>query len=570
MADAANPSNDSDGSPFRAVPAEEVPPGPAFPRKMLIATGCFLLPAILAFVFISHVEDLMGVGLDMVMLMTLFGGAVMVLSWIVWFLLLSRWRWPIRIACCAVLLTLPVGFFKIFRPVNGGDATFVRFEPIWETRTEVTVDDAPTSPSIVDLKTETPDDFARFLGPNNNGIVTTGIRIDAEKFSESKQLWKQPIGKGWSAFAARNGFAVTMEQREDKECVTCYDIETGELKWIYHNPGRHQDRLNMGRTGPRATPTIHDGYVYAVGAIGNLVCLNGTDGEIVWQHNLNHLLNVEITTAQDADGRDVHFELNSTLAWGRSGSALIVDDLVVIPGGGPTSGDKTTLLAFDRVSGEPAWRGGNEMIGYGSPVLAHVAGRNQILLTTESKVMSFNPSDGKVIWKMDRPGNSGGEANTSQVTVISENEVLTSKGYNDGGGELIRLESDGDNITATSAWKNPRALKTKLTSPVILDGHAYSFSNGFLECARMSDGERIWKRRGRFGHGQLLLIDDLLIVHSEYGVAYLTHASPEQHEELGSFKTIDGVCWNTLCLYGNKLLVRSELEAACFEIPTID
>ena len=83
-------------------------------------------------------------------------------------------------------------------------------------------------------------------------------------------------------------------------------------------------------------------------------------------------------------------------------------------------------------------------------------------------------------------------------------------------------------------------------------------------------GERVWKRRGRFGHGQLLLVRDLLIVHSEYGVAYLIEASPDGYSEPGSFDTIDGVCWNTLCLYGDKLLVRSELEAACIQIPARD
>jgi len=58
-----------------------------------------------------------------------------------------------------------------------------------------------------------------------------------------------------------------------------------------------------------------------------------------------------------------------------------------------------------------------------------------------------------------------------------------------------------------------------------------------------------------------------LLVHSEDGTLYLVDATPAGFKEHGSVKTIEGVCWNTLCLYGKQLLVRSEREAACFELP---
>jgi outer membrane protein assembly factor BamB len=243
--------------------------------------------------------------------------------------------------------------------------------------------------------------------------------------------------------------------------------------------------------------------------------------------------------------------------------------LVVVPGGGPTGNNKTTLLAFDRESGELRWQGGNQMISYGSPILATIAGRRQILYVAESMIMGFDPKTGDVLWDHPRPGDSTSAANCSQPTVISANRIVTSKGYPDGGGEVIELTVDGDRLKAKSIWSDHRVLKTKLTSPVIYNGHSYAISNGFLECADLSNGKRVWKRRGRFGHGQILLVEDKLLVHSESGVLYLVAADPTGYRELGSFKTIDGVCWNTLCLYGSRLLLRSELEAACYELPVI-
>ena len=244
-----------------------------------------------------------------------------------------------------------------------------------------------------------------------------------------------------------------------------------------------------------------------------------------------------------------------------------MDDCVIVPGGGPAGETRATLLAFDTQTGKLKWKNGDAMIAYGSPVLAAVAGRRQILMTGESEALGLNPTSGEILWRHARPGESDGGANTSQLSVVSETDVLTSKGYPDGGGERIHLEDRDGALTPVSVWSSRKVLKTKLTSPVILDGYAYSLSNGFMECARLSDGEQMWKRRGRFGHGQVLLVGRFILLHSESGELYLLEATPDEYRELGTLKTINGVCWNTLCLTGNKLLVRSEIEAACIEIP---
>ncbi|APZ92082.1 PQQ-binding-like beta-propeller repeat protein [Fuerstiella marisgermanici] len=550
-----------------STPASPPVRQPAVPRKMLLLTGMAVSIIVFAFAFNSQIEDMLSIGLDTVMFASAIGVMLLLLLWVGWFMIFSRWKWWQRLSASAIAMALPFAFLAIFRPVNGGDATFVRLEPIWAARPEVPPADIELTDASVDLLTETPQDFPRFLGPDQNGIVATDFVIDADQFSDMEPLWRQPIGKGWAGFVARNGFAVTMEQRQDQECVTCYEIETGKLQWMYQHAARHRDAMNMGRTGPRSTPTIFDGKVYAVGAVGNFVCLNGSDGTVAWQVDLNELLGLEIASMPDSEGLDVHYESNSKLAWGRSGSPLIFGDLVIVPGGGPTEGDKSTLLAFDRNSGSLVWRSGDEMIAYGSPVLATVAGVEQILLTGETKVMGFRPDNGEMLWSWPRPGKSDGYANTSQVTVVNDNQVLASKGYSDGGGLLITLHDEGDSVRPEKEWFNTRSLKTKLTSPVVYEGHAYSLSNGFLECARLTDGDRIWKARGRFGHGQILLVNDQLLIHGESGSLYLVNPTPEAYDKLGECSTIDGVCWNTLCLYGNRLLVRSELEAACFELP---
>lgn len=537
-----------------------------FPRRMVIFTTLVVVAFVVVFSLISTLDDLFGIGLDIVSVFAVFSFAFLLLAWVIWLLAFSRSALWKRMAMAACLVATPFVLIAVLRPVVGGDANIVGFNPIWlppPQPPEVVV----TDEAAADLLPVSPLDFPRFLGPDQTGRYTIDGELDPTQLSEASILWKNDIGLGWSGFVARNGFAVTMEQRDELECVTCYEIESGELRWIYEHKARHRDAINMGGTGPRATPVIHDGNVYAVGAIGNLVCLNGGTGEVIWQVDLNEILGVTLMTMTDRDGFAVQAEENSNLAWGRSGSPLVVDDVLVVTGGGPIGGPYQTLLAFDLKTGKQRWSGGTEMIAYGSPVLATVAGVRQILLTTENAAGGYDPADGSLLWQVERPGNAGGEANTSQLTYVSADQVLTSKGYPDGGGELIRLQQTENGLTAESVWRNKLALKTKLTSPVVHEGHSYSLSNAFLECVRLSDGKRLWKRRGRFGHGQLLLVNDLIVLHSELGALFLIKASPEGCEELAEIPTIDGVCWNTLCLYGNRLLVRSHVEAACIALP---
>ena len=322
----AKDSTKTDASPY--VADDRLQDRGGTPRKLLIFTAMFYFVVFMAFGFSSFIDDVFASGQDVIVMVFIFGSLAIFVLWAGWFLLLSGWNWASRIIATFALLAVPYLLGKVFRPVNDGDANIARFEPIWMRRPEVTAENVEPATNAVDLLTETVDDFPQFLGPTQNGVARSGIMIDDENFSSSKVLWKQPIGKAWSGFSARNGFAVTMEQRESLECVTCYRIDTGQLQWLYSHPARHQDAMNLGRLGPRATPTIHNGMVYSMGAVGNLVCLNGEDGTVVWQVDLNEILGLTLDEIE-ADGYLIQHEAESSLAWGRSGAPLIYQNLVI-------------------------------------------------------------------------------------------------------------------------------------------------------------------------------------------------------------------------------------------------
>jgi outer membrane protein assembly factor BamB len=137
------------------------------------------------------------------------------------------------------------------------------------------------------------------------------------------------------------------------------------------------------------------------------------------------------------------------------------------------------------------------------------------------------------------------------------------------GGKLFRVRVAADGaVVADLLWES-RGLKAKFTNVVFRAGYLYGLDDGILVCLDPANGERRWKR-GRYGHGQIMLVDDLLIVLGEDGTVALVEAEPEAYRELARFAALEGKTWNHPALSGPYLLVRNDREAACYELPLAD
>ncbi len=406
----------------------------------------------------------------------------------------------------------------------------------------------------IDLATTTPNDYPQFLGPERSNSVN-GVELDTDwERHPPKKLWRQKIGAGWSAFSVVGPYAVTMEQRGADELVTCYEVRTGRLRWSHAIPARHEE--TPGGIGPRCTPTIHEGKVYALGATGVLRCLDGANGQLIWQKDL--LAAHGLTQEQD----------EKLVQWGRAASPLVVLDKVIVPAGGAEGALRVSLAAYDCQDGKFLWEGGEHQVSYSSPALATLAGKRQILIVNESCVAGHDPDTGRQLWEHPWFGESNGRATASQAVAVSPDRVFISKGYSTGSA-LLQLVPDGDKWKVKELWADPTAMKTKYTNVAVKDGYVYGLSDGILECIELETGARQWKS-GRYGHGQMLMVGDLLLVQAETGEVLLVEASPNGHHELASFQALEGTTWNNPALAGHYLLVRNAEEAACYELPRVD
>jgi outer membrane protein assembly factor BamB len=461
-----------------------------------------------------------------------------------WFLFFTGLRWRTRLLGLGAAIVVAIGIGVLLDQLlrqegssNGSGLPSYTWK--WTPPKDAALPELKlaASETRVDLTATTPDDFPQFLGPERNGVVH-GVRLARDwSVNRPQEQWRRPIGLGWSAFAVFGKHAVTQEQRRDQELVVCYNLLTGDPEWIHANPVRFSEQ--MGGDGPRATPTIAGGRVYTLGATGILDCLDGSTGKPIWS-------------------RDVLKEFHGkNLIWGKSASPLIVDNLVVVNGvesGGPS------VAAYDKETGEPAWHAGEDRSSYSSATLATLAGKRQILMVNGGSVTAHDPKDGHILWDFSWPGEM---AKCSQPVPLEGDRVFLSTGYGIGC-TMLHIEADGDQLSAKQVWSNQN-LRTQFSNVLIRDGYAYGLDERILVCLDLRTGQRKWKD-GRYDYGQVLLVDDLILVQAEKGEVALVEAKPEAFHELGRIKALSSKTWNNPVLAGRYLLVRNDQEAACYEL----
>jgi len=355
-----------------------------------------------------------------------------------------------------------------------------------------------------------------------------------------RQLWKVPVGPGWSSFAVAGNQLFTQEQRGPMESVVSYDSASGREIWSRGFETRLEDP--MGGPGPRATPTLANGRLFVTGATGLFVCLNPTTCEVLWQRDL-----------KEVAGRQPPM-------WGFSASPLVIESNAIVWAGGP---DGKGLLAFDVDTGALRWSAATGDHSYASPQLSTVAGEDLVLMLTNDGLLAADPFTGaerlNYEWKF-----SGYRA--LQPRVVGDQTVLLGTPMN-AGTRAIRIAKGDNGLTVEELWTSLR-LKPDFSDMVTYQGYLYGNDGGFLTCLDLNTGDRMWKD-GRYGKGQMLLLQNvgLLLMAAEDGRVHLVRPDPTGHFEVDSFKALEGKTWNHPVVVNDRLYLRNSQEAAAFELP---
>jgi outer membrane protein assembly factor BamB len=393
------------------------------------------------------------------------------------------------------------------------------------------------------------EDWPRWRGPRGDGSWQAP-RLP-EKWPEAglKRIWKQPIGGGYAGIAVADGRLFTLDRKkadpppkdktapDGEERVLCLNAADGKSLWS-HTYATRYGGLGGYSNGPRAMPTVHDGKVYTLGAVGHLFCFEAENGKIVWS-------------------KDMVAEHKARIPeWGFAASPVIVGDRVIVHTGAANDG---CLIAFDRLTGKEAWRSLPDPAGYATPVLIDAPTGKQLIAWTPENIRSVDPDTGKPLWSVPYKVTYG----VSIATPVFHEGLVFVTGYWEGA-KAIKL---GDAPTkAEVAWEERRTLRGLMTQPLYRDGHAYSLDKMLgLVCFEMKNGKKVWDDhrltpKARNPHAWLMWVNDgnrVLILNAD-GLLILARLSSKGYHEESRTKVIEGGVWSHPAFAGKRMFVRSD------------
>ena len=364
-------------------------------------------------------------------------------------------------------------------------------------------------------------------GPNGNGTSSEKGLLRSFPSGKPKQLWTAQIGEGWSTIAVADGRAYLSGNVAGTDTIAALNAKTGKLIWKYSYPCSPGDY-----GGPRATPCVVGGVLYAVSREGVVYALAADTGKLVWQ-------------------RAVAAETRCPLpTWGFAGSTLVDGNRVYVNIG-------VTGAALDRANGKIVWASGGGPTGYATPVKTTIGGRTVLAIFSGKELVGADPQTGRKLWAF--PWQTSYDVNAADPIFIGDSVFIASN-YGKGGA-MVSLAGG----TPKQLWET-RTMRNHFNTCILSGGHLFGNDENTLRCLDARSGAEKWALRG-IGKGGLIMADGLLIVLSERGELILLDADPLKLTERSRSSILSGTCWSHPTLAGGCLYARShEGTAVCVDL----
>lgn len=438
---------------------------------------------------------------------------------------------------------------------------------------------------ILPMPNATGADWPRWMGPDGDGVWREQGILESLPDSKLKVAWRVPIGGGYSGPAVAENRLFTMDfvgrektEEEQKnnpggvpgvERIVCFNASTGDEEWSHS----YETVLKIGYPGgPRSTPTVEEDRVYTLGSMGKLICFRAATGEIVWS--------IDLTEAYDT----------RPPLWGYASHPLILDDLLICGVGGEGTG----LVAFDKLTGKEVWRSITaQEIGYAPPVLAELAGREQLVVWFDVALAGLDPKSGEELWRYDFPVEQPKRPVVSIVPpLVVGNRIFISNYYH--GSALVEVTQEGvQEVWTTEKSKGHRDdINTIMSTLVYTDECFVGVSgNGDLRCVRAEDASLVWQDyhalateeedpevmpRGTNGFAAMFMTphNDRYWMFSDQGDLIVAKLSQDGYEELGRQKVLETTgetrgrtyVWCPPAYANGHMYVRNEKELICVDL----
>ena len=376
-------------------------------------------------------------------------------------------------------------------------------------------------------------DWTQWRGPTRDGKVESAPWPKSLDEDHLKELWQVPFGPSYSGpLVIGDSVFITETVRKRDEFVRCLDRKTGEQKWEANWTGSMKVPFFAASNGSwiRSTPAYSDGKIYVGGIRDVLVCLDAETGDILWKNDFPSMNKTKIPM------------------FGCVCSPLIDGEFVYMQAGG-------AMHKMKKDTGEVVWqtvsdgKKKNSSV-FSSPAIETIEGQRQMLVQGRDKLFGVDIESGDVLWDLVTPAYRG----MSIITpTVFDDSVLISNYQNPT--KMFSVSKSGDKFTTAEKWKNKN--RGYMTTPVVVDGHAYTFlQNQRFACFDLSTGETAWSSDKFSKYASLVANGDRILALTSDGELILYAANPKEFEVLDRRK-IATDSWAHLAISGNELFVRT-------------
>lgn len=412
------------------------------------------------------------------------------------------------------------------------------------------------------------DEWPQWMGPQRDNIWREDNLI--EQFSEDgpRILWRTPVAGGYAGPAVSGGRVFLMDyvtgdnvkvdnfdrkESSGTERVLCLDEATGKIKWKHEYPVTYTISYPAG---PRCTPVVQDGKVYALGAEGMLNCLDATSGDVIWSKDLIKDYNTK------------------SALWGYASHPLIDgDNLLCIVGG-----EGSHVVAFDKNTGEERWKAlTSAEQGYSPPTIVEAGGVRQLILLRINAVTSLDPATGEEYWSVPYEASSG----SIIMSPVRSGEYLYAGGYSN---KSLLLKLASDKPAAEIVWRDRtvNALSPVNVQPYAEDGVLYGFDQkGVMRAIDLEAGKKLWEtsepvseRPQNSGTAFIVRQADRHWLFTDGGDLVIGKITREGFEEFDRAKVIDpsntafgrDVVWSMPAFANRHAYIRNDEECICVDL----
>ena len=348
-------------------------------------------------------------------------------------------------------------------------------------------------------------DWPQWRGPNRDGVSTEKGLLDEWPEGGPKLLWKATgVGVGFSSVSVIGDRIYTMGDGKTASYVYCLSAKSGKIIWTSKRVGKTGGNYK----GPRSTPTIDEGHVYALGQYGDLVCLKAETGAEIWRKSLT----------KDFGGRSG--------GWNYTESPLIDEGKVIVTPGGK----KGAVVALNKKTGEPIWQSKDFTDGaqYSSLIAREYGGERQYIQLTGANVVGLAADTGKVLWKAARKGRTA----TVSTPIFHDGHVFVSSSYGVGCNGF-KVSYTDKSFSAKQVYAN-KTISNHHGGCIRVGDYVYASSSSRLVCVDLKTGKEMWKERSA-GKGSIVVVDNKIILRTESGPISLVELSPNAYRQISKF-----------------------------------